>query len=138
MAGAHSSLILAKLNTPHIAALRFKNMKILLVENHPHFTRAVVKEFLFEHDVVVAPSIVEAKARFLESDFDLFMSDYDLDDGKGDEFVLHLREAGNRKPVIAISSHEQGNAAILEAGANATCSKMKFRNINEVIASLQT
>ena len=118
--------------------LRFRNMKILLVENHPHFTKAVVKEFLFEHDVVVAPSLTEAKARFSELEFDLFMSDYDLDDGKGDEFVRHLRAAGNRKPVIAISSHEKGNKAILEAGANTTCSKMSFRNINEVIASLQT
>jgi DNA-binding response OmpR family regulator len=119
-------------------ALRFKIMKILLVENHPHFTRAVVKEFLSKHDVVVAPSIIEAKARLSELEFDLFMSDYDLDDGKGDEFVLHLRRLGVSKPVIAISSHEKGNTAILEAGGNAVCSKMKFRKINEVIASLQT
>ncbi len=113
-------------------------MKILLVENHPYFSKAVVKEFLFEHDVVVAPSLIEAKTRFSELEFDLFMSDYDLDDGKGDEFVRYLRAAGNSNPVIAISSHEKGNKAILEAGADAICSKMSFRNINEVIASLQT
>jgi DNA-binding response OmpR family regulator len=113
-------------------------MKILLIENHPHFARAIIKEFLSEHEVVVVPSIIEAKELLLDVHFDIFMSDYDLDDGKGDEFVLHLRESGNRNPVIAISSHEKGNTAILRAGANAVCSKMEFRKINEVVASLKT
>lgn len=112
-------------------------MNILLVENHPHFAKAVVKEFLSEHDVMIAPSVDEAKASLSKLDFDIFMSDYDLDDGKGDEFVLYLRGLGNTKPVIAISSHDEGNAAILEAGANVVCSKMEFRKINEVIANLQ-
>jgi DNA-binding response OmpR family regulator len=123
---------------PLLAALRFKTMKILLIENHPHFAKAVVKEFLSEHEVVIAPSIRVAKENLSEVDFDLFLSDYDLDDGKGDEFVLHLREIGNSKPVVAISSHEKGNTAILAAGANKICSKMEFRKINEVITGLQT
>ena len=87
---------------------------------------------------MVAPSITEAKAKLHAVDYDVFMSDYDLDDGKGDDFVVHLREAGNKKPVVAISSHEKGNTAIMQAGANAVCSKMDFRRINEVLASLQT
>ena len=119
-------------------ALRLIPMKILLIENHPHFARAIIKEFLSVHEVVVVPSIAEAKAQLLRVDFDIFMSDYDLDDGKGDEFVLHLREVGNNKPVFAISSHEKGNAAIMLAGASAVCSKMEFRKINEVVANLQT
>lgn len=112
-------------------------MKILLVENHPHFSKAVVKEFLSGHDVTVVPSIESARAQLLDVEFDLIMSDYDLDDGKGDEFVLHLRASGNEKPVIAISSHERGNSAILSAGANAVCSKMDFRKITDVIAGIK-
>ena len=113
-------------------------MKILLVENHPHFSKAVVKEFLSEHDVIVVPSVEGACAQLLGGEFDLFMSDYDLDDGKGDEFVRHLRASGNEKPVIAISSHDRGNSAILAAGANVVCSKMEFRKITDVIAGLKT
>ncbi len=113
-------------------------MKILLVENHPHFTKAVTKEFLSGYEVVVATSVKAAKVKLAEVDFDIFLSDYDLDDGKGDEFITYLREYGNSNPVIAISSHEQGNEALLAAGANSVCSKMEFRKINEVIRSLQT
>ena len=119
-------------------ALNLLTMKILLIENHPHFTKAIIKEFLAEHDVVVAPSIAQAKASLTEVEFNIFMSDYDLDDGKGDEFVLYLRQTGNNKPVIAISSHDKGNSALIRAGANAVCSKMEFRKINEVLADLLT
>ena len=111
-------------------------MKILLIENHPHFSKAIIKEFLHTHDVVVAPSVAAAKLRTAECDFDLFMSDYDLDDGKGDEFVRYLRGTGCVKPIIAISSHAKGNTAIVNAGANAACPKMEFRKINTVITSL--
>lgn len=113
-------------------------MKILLLENHSYFARAVVKEFLSEHDVTVLPSIAEAKEILESSEFDLFMSDYDLDDGKGDEFVAHLRLTGSNQPVIAISSHERGNQVLLAAGANIVCSKMEFRKISEVLSEVQT
>ena len=45
-------------------------MKILLVENHPHFSKAVVKEFLSGHDVIVVPSIESARAQLLDVEFD--------------------------------------------------------------------
>lgn len=113
-------------------------MKILLLENHSHFAKAVVKEFLSEHEVTVLPSVAEAKDILGKVEFDLFMSDFDLDDGKGVEFVAYLRSTGNEKPVIAISSHERGNQALLEAGASAICSKMEFRNISDVLTEVQT
>lgn len=117
--------------------LHFKTMKILLVENHPYFAKAVIREFLSEYEVVVVSSVKAAKENAAGVGFDLFLSDYDLDDGKGDEFIHWLREAGNNKPVIAISSHEAGNTALLAVGANLVCSKMEFRKVNEIIDSLQ-
>jgi DNA-binding response OmpR family regulator len=113
-------------------------MKILLVENHPHFAKAVTREFFSKYEVVIAASIKEAKVKVAQVDFEFVLSDYDLDDGKGDEFVSYLRDTGDSTPVIAISSHQRGNTALLAAGANLVCSKMEFRKINEVIRSLQT
>jgi CheY-like chemotaxis protein len=68
--------------------------------------------------------------------YDLVLSDYDLDDGKGEEFVRECREACPDVPVIAVSSHEAGNAALLRAGAAAVCGKMEFDRIEQGIANL--
>lgn len=108
--------------------------KILLIENHAEFSKAIVKEFLSTYDVEIATSIMEAKERLVESSFDLIMSDYDLDDGKGDEFVFYFRSKGYTQPVIAISAHERGNKAIIDAGGTEICGKMQFSRINDVIA----
>ena len=42
-----------------------------------------------------------------------------------------------RLPIIAVSSHEAGNAALLKAGASAVCSKMEFHHIEQVIGGLE-
>ncbi len=69
--------------------------------------------------------------------FDLVLSDYDLDDGKGDAFVRECRVTYPRLPIIAVSSHEAGNAALVAAGASAVCSKMEFDRIHAVIGELK-
>lgn len=113
-----------------------ENLKILFVENHPHFAKVVIKQFLANHDVMVVTSVAEAKEKCRSGKYDLALVDFDLDDGKGDEFVLYVKSIELRLPIIACSSHEQGNVTMVQAGAIAICSKMDFKNINRTIENL--
>lgn len=111
-------------------------MKILYVENHAIFAAQVVEQFLKAHQVTIVPGISTARRALSSDSYDLIFSDYDLDDGKGDEFVRECRASHPDLPIIAVSSHDAGNAALLRAGATVICSKMKFDHIGEVIASV--
>ena len=111
-------------------------MNILWVENHQRFSQVAIKSFLAAHDVTVAPSVVAARQCLSETDFDLVMLDYDLDDGKGSELVREIICRPSRPQLVATSSHLFGNQALLNAGADAVCSKMDFANIEQVIAAL--
>jgi len=57
---------------------------------------------------------------------------------KGDEFVRECRTAHPSLPIITVSSHEAGNAALMKAGASAVCGKMEFERIGEVIRQLMS
>jgi DNA-binding response OmpR family regulator len=111
-------------------------MKILFVENHDVFAATVVGNFLADHDVTVVPSVGAAKAALEERTYDVALVDYDLDDDKGDEFVRGLRAAGSRILVVAVSSHAEGNDALMRAGADAGCRKMDFASISRVLEDL--
>ena len=111
-------------------------MNILYLENHAIFAEQVTRQFLFAHRVTVMPSLSAARAALSAGSFDLVLSDYDLDDGKGDEFVVECRAVYPRMPVIAVSSHNEGNAALLKAGASAICGKMDFDRIQQIIDGL--
>ncbi len=111
-------------------------MRILYVENHPVFAQSVRQQFLSLHSVTVVPRLSAARLRIRDETFDLFLVDYDLDDGKGDEFVRALRASDSRAIIIGVSSHDEGNIALAKAGATAICSKMKFDQIQTVIDSL--
>jgi DNA-binding NarL/FixJ family response regulator len=111
-------------------------MNILYLENHAVFAQQVTSQFLKSHRVSVTASLVAARQALASGSFDLVLSDYDLDDGKGDEFVRECRAAYPRLPIIAVSSHEAGNAALMRAGASAVCSKMEFDRIKEVIKAV--
>jgi DNA-binding NarL/FixJ family response regulator len=97
-------------------------------------------QFLALHEVMVVPSLASARQALASEAFDLVLCDYDLDDGKGDEFVRECRGPARTGqlclPIIAVSSHEAGNAALMKAGASAVCSKMEFERIGEVIRLL--
>ena len=108
-------------------------MNILFVENHAVFAANVTRQFLSQHSVTVVPSLHAARQALEVGHFDLLLVDYDLDDGKGDELVKGLNTTGNSIPVICVSSHEEGNTALLRAGAVAVCSKMQFDRIQSVI-----
>ena len=112
-------------------------VKILYLENHAIFAQQVISQFLKSHQVTVAPSLAAARRVLVSGAFDLVLCDYDLDDGKGDEFVRECRVAHPRTPIIAVSSHEVGNAALIRAGASAVCSKMEFQRIEKIIKDVQ-
>src|SRR5437867_3037292 len=110
-------------------------MNILYVENHPVFAANVTRQFLSQHSVTVVPSLAGARQALANTIFDLLLVDYDLDDGKGDQLLRELG-AQRRVLVIGVSSHDEGNAALLKAGAVAICSKMNFERIQTVIESI--
>src|SRR5262245_26953521 len=108
-------------------------MNILFVENQRAFAETVTSTFLAEHAVEIVPSVVAALAAVAAARFDAALVDYDLDDGKGDAVVLELRTADPRVVIIGVSSHDDGNAALLQAGADAVCPKLAFAGIGAVL-----
>src|SRR5205814_275626 len=108
-------------------------MNILFVENHPVFAETVTRQFLSRHCVTVAPSLSAARQALVDAAFDVLLVDYDLDDGKGDELIEELRASGRAVTVIGVSSHDEGNSALLRAGAVSICSKTRFDRIQGVI-----
>lgn len=110
-------------------------MRILFVDNHPEFTSTVTASFLAAHEVSIVPTIAGAKEAFAAA-FDVVLVDFDLDDGKGDALVRWIRASGSTIPIVAVSARSEGNEALVAAGANATCAKLKFATIQAVIAGV--
>jgi CheY-like chemotaxis protein len=111
-------------------------MQVLYVENHARFAKITVGQFLASHQVTVVPSVVAARQALAQSTFDVVLVDYDLDDGKGDEIVKEIKSQFPHLLIVAVSSHQVGNDALVAAGADAVCSKMQFSNIETVFAQL--
>jgi len=111
-------------------------MRLLWVENHAGFVRIAGKQFLSAHELTVAPSLAAARDALRAGAFDAVLLDYDLDDGKGTDLIALIRESHPVTVVVAVSSHEDGNAALLAAGADGVCSKGKFAGIESVLASV--
>jgi len=112
-------------------------MKILYVENHAVFARQVTEQFLSKHEVTIVPSLSQARKILSEGTFDLALVDYDLDDGKGVEIIKEIRKKWPALGIIGVSSHEEGNQAMLKEGASAVCSKMNFDKIETIIERLK-
>ena len=111
-------------------------MRILYVENHQIFAANACRQFLSAHTVTVVPSLSDARRELGSVNFDLALVDYDLDDGKGDQLIRELAKAYPRTISIGVSSHDDGNSALLRAGAAAICSKMRFEHIQRVIENV--
>ena len=111
-------------------------MKILFVENHEAFLKIVIKQFLSEHEIKIAPNMSDAWNLFCAERFDIILMDYDLDDGKGSVLVERIRKTDPDIKIIAVSSHDDGNNALIKAGADLICSKVEFEKIDVVIGSL--
>ncbi len=106
-------------------------MKLLLVDDHEPFARAVVAAFLEFDEVIHATTL--AAARREQGEFDAILVDYDLPDGKGDLLVAEIRRHQPGQLIIAISAHEEGNAALLHAGADCACPKTQFSKIRSIL-----
>ena len=109
----------------------------MLVENHPEFISVVVPTFLVGHDVTAVASLSSARAALIRAGFDVVLVDYDLEDGKGDTLVRWLSSMPAAPAIVAISSHEAGNEALLSAGASAVCSKLRFEQIGAVLDQIR-
>lgn len=88
-------------------------MKILYVENHAIFAAQVCQRFLSNHAVTLVSNLAAARRALAAEAFELLQVDYDLDDGKGDEFVRACRVLHPNLKIIAVSSHDMGNAALV-------------------------
>jgi DNA-binding NarL/FixJ family response regulator len=110
-------------------------VRLLWVENHGVFVRVAGREFLASHEVTVVASVAAAKAALTVQRFDALMVDFDLDDGKGTALVEFVRQLPTRTAVVAVSSHDDGNTALLSAGADAACPKSRFAEIETVLQS---
>ena len=108
-------------------------MKILYVENHVRFARIVITSFLSAHDVEVQPTVATALEALAARSFDAVLVDYDLDDGKGDRVVRVATQLKPRPHIVAVSAHDEGNAALVAAGADAICAKLKFADIERTL-----
>jgi len=111
-------------------------MRILFVDNHREFAAVVTGAFLASHEVAIVPPIAAARVALDASTFDVALVDFDLDDGKGDELVRSLRGAGSKLKIVAVSSHDAGNAALSTAGADAVCGKLAFAKIEAILAEV--
>lgn len=113
------------------------SLKILYVENQARFSSMAVRHFLTEHTVTVVPSLAGAQEALSGGGpFDIVLVDYDLDDGKGTELVRELNNRADKPIVIAVSSHDERNAALLRAGADGVCAKRNFAQLRAIIAAL--
>lgn len=108
-------------------------MRLLWVENHAIFVRIAGRQFLAEHDLTVVPSLSAAQEMLATQTFDAVLVDFDLDDGKGTTVVEFARRSTVRVPIIAVSAHDHGNAALLSAGADVACPKTRFAEIGLVL-----
>ena len=111
-------------------------MRILYVESHATFATTVIAEFLRAHEVAVVPTAAEARTRLQTNSFDVILVDYDLDDEPGEALVRNIRANRIRTAIVAVSAHEDGNKALLSAGADAACPKASFRNIEPLLQQL--
>lgn len=107
--------------------------KILFVENHKIFARAVVEIFLTDYIVTIVPSVAIALEELESNDFDIMLIDYDLDDGKGDIVVRSARQKGKKIKIVAVSAHIDGNLKLTEAGADLVCQKSLFHTIGTLL-----
>jgi two-component system, OmpR family, response regulator len=112
-------------------------MRLLFVEDHERFARLVIRQFLGEHEVTVAPTLAAARRELVARPYYAVLLDYDLPDGKGVELLPDLERHGLAERVVGVSSREENNAPLVARGAAAVVSKMDFRRIEEVLARLR-
>ncbi len=109
-------------------------MRILYVEDHTRFRALVIREFLTEYEVTCASTLAEARRLLVSGEYDVVLLDQDLPDGKGVELLADSRDLTLPERIVAVSSREEGNARLLEAGATAAVSKLEFGQLPALLA----
>jgi len=114
-------------------------MRLLLVEDHPHFASVVIRTFLYDHEVTHVTTVAAARVALSAGGggFDAVLVDHDLEDGTGVEVVQAVQAASNLSRIVAISARTEGNEAMREAGAHAICNKTSFQHIRQVLKALR-
>ena len=95
------------------------NPRILFVEDH-YDTRLMVMRLLGNHgyQVETAETLNEGLEMAQAQDFDLFLLDYQLDDGNGKELCKKIREFDSDTPILFFSaSHPKIQEEAVECGA---------------------
>ena len=68
-------------------------MKILFIENHAVFANTVIQAFLGTHQVKVVADMQSALNELQSNTlYELALIDYDLDDCKGDEITIKIKQ----------------------------------------------
>ncbi len=92
-------------------------MRILIVEDHPPFRRMLATLLTQEgYTVETAQTAAEGCQKLSEQSFSLVIADYNLLDGRREEWVRSLREHSNRTNVILMSGMEEAELEQREVG----------------------
>jgi DNA-binding response OmpR family regulator len=110
------------------------DLRILFVEDNANFASTVIRLFLSAHEVTVAPTLKAARIAIAANAFECVILDYDLPDGKGIELLGELKALSPRPRIIAASAFDENNAAMLRAGADTECGKLRFHEIASKLA----
>ena len=112
--------------------------RILFVEDHED-TRSMIRRLLGRrgYQVETAESLNEGLEMARGEDFDLFLLDYQLDDGNGMELCRRIREFDADTPILFFSaSHPAIQQAAVECGAQGFVLKPDLDGLNRAVNDL--
>lgn len=98
---------------------RISGLKVLLAEDDP-VNRAILNEFLISRSVqlTVVQSGIELMEKLKTEDFDLVISDVELEDKNGIEVLKELRSHGNQTPFLFVSGDTSDRHSTLDEASN--------------------
>jgi DNA-binding response OmpR family regulator len=93
--------------------------RILFVEDHDDTRRMVIRLLVHRgYQIETAETLDEGLKMAQAEDFDLFLLDYQLDDGNGKELCKKIREFDAATPILFFSaSHPKIQEDAMECGA---------------------
>jgi hypothetical protein len=97
-------------------------VNILYLENHAVFAQQVTRLFLSAHRVTIVSSLAVARSA-IASNTSIWFSPTTISMMVRGGVCSRMSRQISWLPIIAVSSHEAGNAALGTAGASAVCSK---------------
>jgi len=110
--------------------------RILHVEDDP-IIYEMVRVLLRGHvDLVLAPSLCEARNKLHEDEFDLILLDVELTDGSGLDLIRDLDDVEHMPQIVIFSSHEVGNDIAQKVKATLVKSRDSRTELINVIMSV--